>query len=1237
MESYSVEAILSARDEGFTSTMKGALGATNSLASKVKSGLGFGMLMGIGQSAIHGITGAVRGLTGGLDAAISRVDTLNNFPNIMKNLGYSAQDAEDAIAILDKGIDGLPTSMDAIVGTTQKIAPLTGSLQDASKVSLALNNALLAGGKSMQTQSNALEQYSQMLAAGKVDMQAWRSMLDAMPGQLDQLSVAILGNGKKQSDLYEAMKSGQVSFEDFNNALLKLNKKGIKGLASFEEQAKTSTQGIGTGIQNLKTAFTKGKANVIKAIDEMLKNNRLPQISGMLGKSKKAVNDFFGSLTGKIKSIDDITGKFKMLGTVLGGLAVSYGALSLAAPLTAAIPAIKTAAAGVVASVAVLGPRIQAALGPVGAIIGNNVAIMQAKFGGIASGIATAFSGASKVAMIGLKALLPAAGIAALIAGLGFLYINFHSEIDKILEMMTTKGPEIIQNLGEGIVSKIPTLMSYGSQVLAKFMDGVTANIPAVLSTATAIITTLVSGLAQNLPMILPSAIAMIGTLVEGLGSALPTLITAGLEVVASLVAGIAQNLPMIIQSAFQMIQNFITGISENLPAIVSAAMLIVVSLIQGLFEAIPALIQGGIQCMMSLIEGIKSVDWLSVGKDILTAIGDGISSGAKGFMGAIKNVLTGKGTDQAASDGGKKNAATFTKSTATNIQSTSGQVNNASKKTATEAVKSFNASTKGIGKELPTEISSCFDKTEALAKPTGVDTGNGYTTGLKGSIGKSSAAAKSTVNKINSTLQSGVGKARSTGAQISAGLAAGMRAGEGAVIASCNRMIAKINEALRKKAEIASPSKMTRRIGLFLAKGIGVGMKAGVSGLKKSSVNLIKKINSMLHKAAKKSTWHKNYLNAANKSVDTLKNKLSSKLSKLTNGFDKKLSKQLEKIRKKVNKKSKGLKKALSNVGKILNKKYSKALTKEMNATVKVASTKLSALGKKYQKKYEAIVSAKNNFVSRMRDYGELFTTDQYGFTKFKDFGAEYDKLKLLSKQLKRLQDLKVSRNFLDQITSMDTASQISYLNALFQKSDKEIKAYAKSFDKYWKKAGTVGSEIYTPYVNKLNKQFEASVKTIMKKLKKEFRSIGNSTALGLASGLKDKKTMKALKAAAGSAANAIIREIRKKLKIHSPSRVMRALGEYTGEGFAEGLEQAKKVVEHTMDGLINMPQMSVPAFSGDVGLSEAYSYGASIEGEIVVPVDLDGREIAQVTAPFTEDILNRRQVRADRKAGRL
>lgn len=225
---------------------------------KAKMGAVIGAASAITSKAMDAIGSSI-------SSAVSRADQMNNFPKVMKNLGYSSEDAAKSIKKISDSLDGLPTTSSAMTGMVQQLAPLTSNLDEATTISLAFNNAMLAGGASTMEQENALAQYTQMLSAGTVDMAAWRSIQAAMPGQLNQVAEAMMGAGHNANDLYEAMKDGTYSFDDFNKAIVDLNQNGFGQYASFAQQAKDATQGIGTAIENVKNRVAKAVQKVVEA------------------------------------------------------------------------------------------------------------------------------------------------------------------------------------------------------------------------------------------------------------------------------------------------------------------------------------------------------------------------------------------------------------------------------------------------------------------------------------------------------------------------------------------------------------------------------------------------------------------------------------------------------------------------------------------------------------------------------------------------------------------------------------------------------------------------------------------------------------------------------------------------------------------------------------------------------------------------------------------------------------
>lgn len=265
----------------------------------------FGAIAGFAQSAFSKVASVISENVGG---AITRADTMNNFPKVMKNLGYNADDAAAAIKRISSSLDGLPTSTASMVGMVQQLAPLTSNLDEATSIALAFNNAVLAGGKDTTLQANAIEQYNQMLSANKVDAAAWRSMVNAMPGQINQLAKSMLGANASQNDLYSAMKGGKITFSDFNKALVKLNTEGYGQYASFTEQAKDATQGIGTAVTNTKNRIQKAIQKVVEALGTSNISDAINKFSGGFSK----IGDIAANTVTNVKTkVSAVTGYLK--------------------------------------------------------------------------------------------------------------------------------------------------------------------------------------------------------------------------------------------------------------------------------------------------------------------------------------------------------------------------------------------------------------------------------------------------------------------------------------------------------------------------------------------------------------------------------------------------------------------------------------------------------------------------------------------------------------------------------------------------------------------------------------------------------------------------------------------------------------------------------------------------------------------------------------------------------------
>ena len=280
---------------GLSAAVKKELGGvdTTPVGRQWGSGLGNGM---VSQGALFGTFSAlanraIDSVSEHVGAAVQRFDTLNQYPRTMELLGYSAEDAEASITKMSDRLSSLPTTLDSMTSTVQGIVAITGDLDQATDAGLALNDMLVASGANQQLVTAAMEQFRQMLAKGRPEMEDWRALTSAAPGQMAQLAQAMLGPTANANDLYYALGGGgkdpTITMDQLLDAMIRLDNEGGDGITSFRQQAETAAGGIQTAMANMSNAVTKGIAGLMEEVGQ-------DRISGVLNDVKSGINDAFG-------------------------------------------------------------------------------------------------------------------------------------------------------------------------------------------------------------------------------------------------------------------------------------------------------------------------------------------------------------------------------------------------------------------------------------------------------------------------------------------------------------------------------------------------------------------------------------------------------------------------------------------------------------------------------------------------------------------------------------------------------------------------------------------------------------------------------------------------------------------------------------------------------------------------------------------------------------------------------
>lgn len=267
------------------------------LGNTFKNAFKFTGKVAAATGVFRAVDGAINMVTSSIDGAISRVDTLNQFPKVLKQMGYTAEEANKSTKRLAEGIDGLPTKLNDITANTQRFVNVFQDVDKATESAIAVNNAFLASGASSDDAARGIDQYTKMLSTGKAEMDSWNTLQETMPYALQKTAEAFGYTGRSaQNDLYSALKDGHITMDEFNDKIIELS--GETG--GFAEVAKTATKGIGTSWKNVQTAVVNGVAKVIQSFDTWLDSNGFGGIAGIMDNIKAVAGDVFSTISSAV-------------------------------------------------------------------------------------------------------------------------------------------------------------------------------------------------------------------------------------------------------------------------------------------------------------------------------------------------------------------------------------------------------------------------------------------------------------------------------------------------------------------------------------------------------------------------------------------------------------------------------------------------------------------------------------------------------------------------------------------------------------------------------------------------------------------------------------------------------------------------------------------------------------------------------------------------------------------------
>ena len=215
------------------------------------------------------------------------------------------------------------------------------------------------------------------------------------------------------------------------------------------------------------------------------------------------------------------------------------------------------------------------------------------------------------------------------------------TEISKSLPNILKTGAAIAEELFQGIISVLPDLANTAIALLSALAMYLIENLPTIVEVATQILLELANALAEQAPTLIPAIIQCVLTIVDGFIAHISDFIDAGIAIINGIVDGLLsdQGLTSIIDAIPRILTAFFDAMfkEDNFGKILNAGVDLLIALGGALVKAIPELIGYIPEICTSIWDAITGYDWLGLGKEILTKLGDGLVSMGETLLYNIK------------------------------------------------------------------------------------------------------------------------------------------------------------------------------------------------------------------------------------------------------------------------------------------------------------------------------------------------------------------------------------------------------------------------------------------------------------------------------------------------------------------------------------------------------------------------------------------------------------------------
>lgn len=810
-ESFSVKAILSAQDRGFTSAFKSAMGTVSNLKSALTSGIGFGIMAGIGQKAFGAVTSSIGGMVSELNSSSAAWKTFNGN---MSMVGKGADEIASVKKELQEFAEDTIYSASDMASTYAQLSAV--GIKSTNKLVKGFGGLAAAAENPKQAMKTLSQQATQMAAKPTVAWADFKLMIEQTPAGISAVAKEM---GMTTTELVQNVQDGKIATEDFFDAIAKVGTNdAFTKLATEYKTVDQAMDGLTETVSNkLAPSFDVLSGRAIKSLDgiiniigdldgdaiagkltgfldkasgywNVLKTEAL-EVKTAFGDAFSAIGEDLGKITGAFGSTESISSFAGVMDSASGALQTFAGFLEehseVIAKVIPQIPKLVVAYKGfkIAKSVA---PFVGAFTSAIAGLAGAGISAIAGKLLGISKGqreVGVSSRESMKSTMESAKAFMMLGAGVALISGGFFL-------LAQGAKAVAESGPLAVAVL-VGMVAAIAGLLIVAKMVAPTLSAGAAGFVAfgaAVVLAAAGIAVLTVSAI--SLANAGPLAIAVMFGLIVAIG---------GLMIVAAAVA------PVLTAGAVGLVAFGAAAV------LVGAAVLLASAGLALIASALPIVAEYGLQASVAI--GALGAAMTVFGAGTIVA-GAGCTVLAVGLLAvgvAVLGVTVGVvafGVAMTAACVGVLAMAAALLAVNSSMKSIAKNAKTAQKsiESMKDSVSIVNDGLDALGnkaKSAVKSIVSAFDNGAGKARNSGQKLGDSAKEGVQNGLQPTQAIAISTVSAVLASFASGAGSAYSSGLNIGMSFANGLAASLGRIQAIAAQMVATANSAVASRASL--------------------------------------------------------------------------------------------------------------------------------------------------------------------------------------------------------------------------------------------------------------------------------------------------------------------------------------------------------------------------------------------------------------------------------------------------